>query len=70
MGPAGPSSGIRALKKAIEASRLESEALALKFQTAKTSAEKANIAREYDKALKGTRALEFLLELREKKGRD
>lgn len=62
-----PELGIRALKKAIEASRLESDALALQFQTAQTKVEKARIARAYDKVLKGTRALEFLLELRERK---
>jgi hypothetical protein len=65
-----PTLGIRALKEMIEASRRDSDALALKFQTAQTTTEKAEIAREYDKALKRARAMQFLLELQERKERE
>jgi hypothetical protein len=60
---------IRTLKKLIDASRKRSETLALQFESAQTSTEKTKIAREYDKALKQTHTMQFLLEKEERKGK-
>lgn len=61
---------IRTLRKLIDASRKQSETLARQFEAAQTSAEKTKISREYDKALKQTHAMQFLLEKEERKARD
>jgi hypothetical protein len=61
---------IRSLRKQIEASRTHCDELALEFEAAQTKEEKSKIAREYDKALKKTHAMQFLLELQERKQQD
>jgi hypothetical protein len=58
---------IRSLRRQIEASRKHCGALAQEFETATTTEEKSRIAREYDKTLKKTHAMQFLLELLERK---
>jgi len=58
---------INSLRSQIEASRLYSVELARRFEYAMTVAEKTTIARQYDKALKETHALQFLLEMLEQK---
>jgi 23S rRNA C2498 (ribose-2'-O)-methylase RlmM len=58
---------IRALKNQIEALRQRCHDLAVEFETVSTSQEKARIAREYDKALKKVHAMQFLLDLQERK---
>jgi hypothetical protein len=62
--------GVRALKKLVESSRERCDALVLEFEAAQTSLEKSRIAREYDKALKKTHAMQLLLELQERKERE
>jgi hypothetical protein len=61
---------IRTLRKQIEMSRRRCDALAIRFETAKTTTQKAKIARAYDNALKKTHARQLLLELLERKERE
>jgi hypothetical protein len=61
---------IRTLKKLVETSRQQCDALVIQFDKAKTSKEKSRIAREYDKTLKRTHAMQFLLELQERRDRE
>lgn len=61
---------IKSLQGQVEASRLHSQALASKFESAATSGEKTRIARLYDEALKKTHAMQLLLELLEREERE
>jgi hypothetical protein len=61
---------MQTLRGQIEASRLESVALADKFDSAPTQAEKARIARQIERALKQTHALQHVLESMERKERE
>lgn len=61
---------IRSLRKLVEASRLHSDALARRFENAKTDQEKSRIAHEYDNALKRTHGLQLKLEREERKERE
>ena len=63
----GRNLNISSLRKEIEASRLYSVRLASQFELAATSTEKSKIAREFDKALKQTHAMQYLLEMLERK---
>jgi len=63
----GRNLNISSLRKEIEASRLHSIRLASQFEIAATSTEKSKIAREFDKALKQTHAMQYLLEMLERK---
>ena len=67
MGSSVHSMGIGALKKLVDTSRQHCDALAAEFEKAHSKEEKSRIAREYDKALKRTQAMQFLLELQERK---
>ena len=60
---------ITSLQAQVEASRLHSQSLAIKFDTATTSAERAKIARQYDEALKKAHTMQLLLELLEREQR-
>jgi hypothetical protein len=61
---------MQTLKGQIEASRLESVALADQFESAPTQAEKARIARQIERALKQTHAMQHMLEMLERKERE
>jgi hypothetical protein len=57
------------LNAQIEASRLYRVELANRFENAVASAEKTMIAREYDKSLKQSHAMQLLIEVLERKSR-
>jgi hypothetical protein len=61
---------IRSLKTQIDEARQRCNALAIEFDAAKTSAEKTEIARHYDKALKEAHALQLVLEMIERQQRE
>jgi hypothetical protein len=60
---------IKTLQGQVEASRLYSQALAGRFQSAATDAEKVKIARLYNESLKETYAMQLLLEMLEREER-
>jgi len=60
---------IKTLQGQVEASRLYSQALAGRFQSAATGAEKVKIARLYNESLKETYAMQLLLEMLEREER-
>jgi hypothetical protein len=57
---------VASLKAQIDASALYSSELASRFQSAATSREKTEIAREYDIALNQARMMQLLLEILER----
>lgn len=62
--------GINSLRKYVEASQRQCDELASQFETAQTAEQRSEIAREHEKAMKRKHAMQFLLELQERREKE